>query len=182
MFKILFYNVSNLCIIASMVPGQRLTFRDLFDNQQQESRGQYIRPTLQEKEEYKVISALATEQKFKDRHVIVTGASGAVGAEVVKILLDNGAKVVIFGRDKDNLAYLKTFNSLKDIRLFKYIFDFTSFPLDLESKFREAMKDLNGVLHTVIVWHGYAEPGGIRSLNLKQWDKQKFILKYIYFL
>lgn len=137
----------------------------------QENRGQFIRPTLHEREEFKVISAVAIEQKFKDRHVIVTGASGAVGSEVVKILLDNGAKVVIFGRDKDNLAYLKTYNSLKDIRLFKYIFDFTSFPLDLESKFREAMKDLNGVLHSVIVWHGYAEPGGIRSLNLKQWDR-----------
>lgn len=109
-----------------------------------------MRPSVIDKEEFKVVSAINIESDFKNRHVVVTGASGSIGAEVVKILLDNGAKVVIFGRDKENLAYLKSYNNIKDSRLFKYILDFSMHPLDLESKFREAIKDLDGVLHSVI--------------------------------
>lgn len=110
-----------------------------------------MRPTVLDKDEYKAVSAITVEKQFKNRHVIVTGASGAVGAEVVQILLDNGAKVAVFGRDKENLSYLKKYNHLKDTRLFKYVFDFSMHPLDLETKFREAVKDLDGKLHNVIV-------------------------------
>lgn len=129
-----------------------------------------MRPSVIDREEIKISTAIPSD-KFKGRHCIVTGASGAVGSEVVKILLDSGAKVVVFGRDKENLTYLKSYSSLMDTRLFKYVLDFSTHPLDLEGKFREALKDLGGVLHTLIVCHGLVTPGGIRTLNLKMWDR-----------
>lgn len=132
----------------------RTTFADMFNQQNEMNRYQEVnrmRPSVIDKEEVKITSAIQFDEKFKSRHVIVTGASGAVGSQVVKILLDSGAKVVVFGRDKENLTYLKAYHSLMDIRLFKYVLDFSTHPLDLESKFREALKDLGGVLHSLIV-------------------------------
>jgi NAD(P)-dependent dehydrogenase (short-subunit alcohol dehydrogenase family) len=158
--------------------GNRMSMGGLFDlhggqdpNAFRYQESNRMRPTVVDQEEYKVVSGIQIDGNYKNRHVIVTGASGAIGAEVVKILLDNGAKVVIFGRDKENLAYLKAYNNIKDTRLFKYVLDFSMNPLDLESKFREAVKDLDGKLHSVICWHGLVVPGSIRTLNLKQWDK-----------
>jgi len=114
-----------------------------------------MRPTLLEREEYKVETALDLRESFKGKHVIVTGGSGSVGQEVVKTLLDGGAKVVVFGRDSENMSYLTKHYGRKGKSLYTYTIDFTMHPLDLESKFREGMKDLAGVLHSVIVCHGY---------------------------
>ena len=130
-----------------------------------------MRPTVMEKEEFTVETALDLHQSYKGRHVIVTGASGAIGSEVAKTLLDAGAKVVLFGRDSENMNFLSKHHGKKGSNLFTYTLDFAFNPLDLESKFREAMKDLKGVLHSIIVCHGLTLPGSLASLNLKTWDR-----------
>ena len=124
-----------------------------------------------EKEEYTVKTALDLNQNYKGRHVIVTGASGAIGCEVSKILLTSGAKVVLFGRDSENMKVLSKYFGKKGSNLFIYTLDFAFNPLDLESKFREAMKDLKGILHTLIVCHGLTIEGSLTTLNLKTWDR-----------
>jgi NAD(P)-dependent dehydrogenase (short-subunit alcohol dehydrogenase family) len=136
-----------------------------------QDRDELMRPTVMEKEEIKVHTALDLASSYKDRHVIVTGASGSVGQEVIKTLLESGAKVVVFGRDSENMNYISKHYARKGKNFFSYTIDFTLHPLDLESKFREAMKDLGGVLHHLFVCHGYIMPGTIKSLNLKDWDR-----------
>lgn len=46
-----------------------------------------MRPTIMEKDDIKVTSALDLEESYKGRNVIVTGGGGLVGEEVVNSLL-----------------------------------------------------------------------------------------------
>lgn len=124
-----------------------------------------LRPTVMDREEVKLTPALDLTRSYKGRNVIVTGANGTIGSEVVRLLLEAGAKVVVFGRESSK------YSGKEGKNLFRYTIDFLVHPLDLESKFREAMKDLKGVLHSIIVCHGLALPGSVRTMNLKQWDR-----------
>lgn len=136
-----------------------------------EYEDEMMRPTVMERIEHSVQTALDLTQSYKGKHCIVTGASGAVGSEVARILLDAGAKVVLFARDADGLRSLTKYGGKKGHNLFTYALDFSLHPLDLESKFREAMKDLKGILHKVFVCHGVTVPGSLKTLNLKHWDR-----------
>jgi len=133
--------------------------------------GEHTRPTIIEKEEFKVTTALDLSTSYHGRKCIVTGASGIVGSEVVRILLESGAVVAAFGNENEKMKSIKKYAGKEGTNFFKYTVDFTLHPLDLEGKFREAMKDLKGELHHLFVCHGYAAPGGIRVLNLKIWDR-----------
>lgn len=130
-----------------------------------ERQDELLRPTVLDREEVKLTSALDMKRSFKDRHVIVTGGNGTIGSEVVNSLIEAGAKVAVLGRESGR------YSGKEGKNLFRYTIDFLIHPLDLESKFREAMKDLKGVLHSIIVCHGLVVPGSIRTMNLKQWDR-----------
>ena len=45
-------------------------------------------------------------EKLKEKKVLVTGASGAIGAAAVRHLLASGAEVYVTGRDKEKLSVL----------------------------------------------------------------------------
>lgn len=130
-----------------------------------EYQDEIMRPTVRERPDVRVETALDMKACYKGRHVIVTGASGAIGSRVAEILINSGAKVVLFGRDAKKLSKGAT----------SYSIELTDNPLDLESKFRQAMKDLKGVLHSLIVCHGNSVSGGIRTLNLKLWDRSMIV-------
>ena len=152
--------------------GFRGSMRNMFMGPpSKEYQDEMMRPTVMERIENSVQTALDLSQSYKGKHCIVTGASGAVGSEVAKILLDAGAKVVLFARDADSFKSLSRHGGKKGHNLFTYAIDFSLHPLDLESKFREAMKDLKGILHKVFVCHGLTVPGSLKTLNLKHWDR-----------
>lgn len=151
--------------------GQRFTSLFTADATHAYHRPTQARPTLLEKPEFILKTGLPIEKSFEGRKVIVTGGSGSIGSEVIKILLNNGATVVVLGRSKDNLKYLDKYKNQEGKSLFRYVVDFSMHPLDLESKFREAMHDLHGELHSLIVCHGTPTKGSVRTLNLKEWDK-----------
>ena len=161
----------NISYLDGRSTGFRDTFRGMFAPPSREYQDEVMRPTVMEKNDVKVETALDLKQCYEGRHVIVTGASGAIGQEVAITLLESGAKVVLFGRDADNMNFVSKYHGKKGSNLFTYTLDFAFNPLDLESKFRQAMKDLKGILHTLIVCHGYALPGSLSTLNLKQWDR-----------
>eukprot|EP00344_Euplotes_crassus_P007039 CAMPEP_0197015558 /NCGR_PEP_ID=MMETSP1380-20130617/74708_1 /TAXON_ID=5936 /ORGANISM="Euplotes crassus, Strain CT5" /LENGTH=301 /DNA_ID=CAMNT_0042441557 /DNA_START=12 /DNA_END=917 /DNA_ORIENTATION=- len=151
--------------------GIRGTLGSIFGPPTASYQDEVMRPSVLEKEEIKVESALELEQSYKGRHVIVTGASGAIGSEVAKILLNAGAKVVLFGRDNKNMSFLAKYHGKKNTNLFTYTLDFAFNPLSLDTQFRNAMKDLKGVLHTLIICHGNVFPGSLTELNLLNWDE-----------
>jgi ribitol 2-dehydrogenase len=143
----------------------RGTFQNMFAPPSLEYQDEIMRPTVKERPEFRVETALDMRSSYTGKHVIVTGASGAIGAEVSRILIESGAKVVLFGRDAKKLSKGAA----------SYSIELTDNPLDLESKFRQAMKDLKGVLHSLIICHGNQIAGGIRTLNLKLWDRSMIV-------
>lgn len=48
------------------------------------------------------------ETGLKDRRILVTGASGGIGAATVRLLVREGAKVIASGRDEEKLAALSS--------------------------------------------------------------------------
>jgi NAD(P)-dependent dehydrogenase (short-subunit alcohol dehydrogenase family) len=47
---------------------------------------------------------MSVTQRFTDKNVLVTGGSSGIGFSAAKIFIDEGARVVITGRDADKLA------------------------------------------------------------------------------
>ena len=89
---------------------------------------------------------------FKNKNVIVTGAIGSIGKEVVKKLLECGANIVGFIHNKSNnndlfFEYIKT-NKLH------YITTELKYGQKVTEQFKEAMITLKGKLDILICCHG----------------------------
>lgn len=105
---------------------------------------------------------------FLNKNVIITGASGAIGSEVVKKLLACGAKIVGFVHKQNKINpnlvdYIKT----KQIQ-FIHI-DFNDSP-KLTEKFKEAMINLGGRLDILIFCHGKFFGGDFRRSKTDCFD------------
>ena len=51
---------------------------------------------------------------FLNKKVLITGGTGLIGRQVVKILADAGAKVKVVSLDKLNVDYVKWFSNLQE--------------------------------------------------------------------
>ncbi len=106
---------------------------------------------------------------FKNKNVIVTGATGAIGTQVVKKLLQCGAKVIGFIHNKSNIDdsfqdYLKT-NQLK------YIVSELKYGQKITENFKEAMIDLKGKLDILICCHGKFFGGNLIDTAADDFDQ-----------
>ena len=82
--------------------------------------------------------------EIKGSHVLITGGSSGIGKETAKQLVEQGAKVLITGRDQDKLE--KVAQEIGAIPLLFDIADLKSIP----AKSREAFILLDGKIDTLI--------------------------------
>ena len=106
---------------------------------------------------------------FKNKHVIVTGATGAIGSEVVKKLLECGAIVVGFVHDQNKVGeyFVKT---TKKNQLF-YIASELKFGQKVTEQFKEAMIKLQGKLDILICCHGKYFEGNVVDTRPEDFDE-----------
>ena len=107
---------------------------------------------------------------FKDKNIIITGSTGAIGSEVLYKLLKCGSKIVAFYNEsipntKELLEYINT-SKLKFIQL-----DFEKISTKLNDKFTEAITILGGILDILIFCHGKFLQGDFRNSNTTNFDK-----------
>ena len=105
---------------------------------------------------------------FKNKRVIITGATGAIGSEVVKKLLTCGAKIVGFVHSVDKISpefnyYIKN-DQFKSIQI-----DLADSP-KITEKFKDAMLYLKGKLDILIMCHGRFFGGDVRKIKTDSFD------------
>ena len=106
---------------------------------------------------------------FKNKRVIITGATGAIGSEVVKKLLTCGAKIVGFVHSIDKIG--PEFNYYIKNDQFKFIqIDLADSP-KITEKFKDAMLYLKGKLDIVIFCHGKFFGGDVRKIKTDCFDQ-----------
>lgn len=71
------------------------------------------------------MSFLFHESTLKDKHILITGATGGIGYETAKVAVQAGAKVTITGRNEEKLNQLKADCQDPD-RVFLYKADLTN--------------------------------------------------------
>lgn len=103
---------------------------------------------------------------LKDKVVIVTGSSQGIGYGIAKSFLAEGAKVMVTGRDKDNLE--KAVESLgKTDNLAHFCGDMTN-STEIEKAIKETVKHFGG-LDVVVANVGKGFGGGL-DLTTEEWQ------------
>jgi len=115
------------------------------------------------------ISNYLKSQTFKNKNIIITGATGAIGSEVVQKFLDCGAKILGFihhsNKINPDLAdYIKT-GQLQFIQL-----DLND-SLRITEKFKDAMIFLKGKLDILVFCHGKFFGGNVRTIKTDSFDQ-----------
>ncbi len=104
---------------------------------------------------------------FKDKKILVTGASSGIGREIATHLSELGAKVVLIARDEDRLK--ETISSMKESQNHKY------FLYDLENIDDISTLVTNCVEFDNIKFDGFVHCAGIPAIYpLKVLDYKKF--------
>lgn len=81
---------------------------------------------------------------IKDSHIILTGGSLGIGKETAKLLVEQGAKVIITGRDPERLR-----KAAEETGAIPVTFDIADFS-SIEAKFNECLEALDGKLDALI--------------------------------
>lgn len=109
-----------------------------------------------------------SEKTSRPRHVVITGAGGALGRAVVRHFLDEGARLALVDRHADQLA--EAFPGLDNSQHLLVAADVTS-----ESNLREAMAHVLQAFKTVdVLVHiagGFEMGEAVHELSRDTWDR-----------
>lgn len=109
-----------------------------------------------------------SEKTSRPRHVVITGAGGALGRAVVRHFLDEGARLALVDRHADQLA--EAFPGLDNSQYLLVAADVTS-----ESNLREAMAHVLQAFKTVdVLVHiagGFEMGEAVHELSRDTWDR-----------
>ena len=119
--------------------------------------------------EYQSISNHLKSQIFKNKNVLLTGSTGAIGSEVLRKLLLCGAKIAGLVHNLNNISpnfndYIKS-NQLQFIQI-----DLNNGP-KITEKFKDALLFLQGKLDIVIFCHGKFFGGDVRKTKTDIFDQ-----------
>ena len=134
---------------------------------------------VQEEEEFleRYHPSLKYLEKFKDKCVLVTGATGAVGSSVAKKLLKSQCKmIVLFVRDKDNVDdKIMAAVEEEDSRVKLVQIDMRE-PQRIEQKFSTAIKTyFEGELDHIIMCHGIVVEKGVITCTIPKYDQTMLV-------
>ena len=106
---------------------------------------------------------------FQNKHIIITGSSGAIGSELLKRLLKNNSKIVAFYNKRE--PYLPDYSSfIKSKKLLFIQLDFENLQ-NITDKFKEAITFLEGILDILIFCHGKYFKGDVRTCKTLNFDR-----------
>jgi NAD(P)-dependent dehydrogenase (short-subunit alcohol dehydrogenase family) len=106
---------------------------------------------------------------YKDKGVIVTGATGGIGSLLTSTLIELGAKVVAVVKDENKLKEM--FDSqIKNGSLQYHITDFST-EIYYNTAFSNIMMKLEGKLDIMFLCHGKYCQGDIMETNLKEYGE-----------
>ena len=108
-------------------------------------------------------------KSFKDKHIIITGGTGAIGSCVLYNLLQCGSKIVAFYH-KSIPSNPKLNSYINSKKLIFIQCDFENISSKLTDKFKEAITLLEGILDILIFCHGKFFQGDIRSVKTISFD------------
>ena len=106
---------------------------------------------------------------FKNKNAIITGATGTIGTQVTKKLLDLGVIVVglIHDKSKINPNFQEYMNKGKLI----FIISEFKYGKNITENFKEAMLFLKGRLDILICCHGKYFEGNITDTDVEEFDQ-----------
>ena len=107
---------------------------------------------------------------FKNKHIIITGCTGAIGSEVLYKFLQCGSKVVAFyNKGNPNIQELNSYINSKKLLFIQL--DFEKITTKITDKFKEAITFLEGILDILIFCHGKFFQGDFRTVKTINFDK-----------
>ena len=108
-------------------------------------------------------------QYYKDKHIIVTGATGGIGSLLTSTLLSLGAKIVAIVRDESKLKSMFEKN-IEDGSLQYQIMDFL-IETEYYIKFSDIMIKLGGKLDILFLCHGEYYQAEYMDIDIKDYDR-----------
>ena len=108
-------------------------------------------------------------QYYKDKHIIVTGATGGIGVVLTSALLTLGAKVLAIIRDVEKLKSLFSKN-IEDGSLQYQTMDFLV-ETEYITKFTDIMMNLGGKLDILFLCHGEYYQAEYMNTEIRDYDR-----------
>ena len=106
---------------------------------------------------------------FKDKNIIITGATGAIGTQVTKRFLEYGANVVGLIHDLNKIN--PDFEEYEQNGKLKYIVVELKFGKNITENFKQAMLFLKGSLDILICCHGKYFEGNVTDTDVEEFDQ-----------
>lgn len=106
---------------------------------------------------------------YKDKHIIITGATGGIGSLLTSALLDLGAKIVAIIRDETKFKSMFSKN-IKDGSLRYQTIDFLV-ETEYLTKFSDIMMQLGGKLDKLFLCHGEYYQADYINTEIRDYDR-----------
>ena len=106
---------------------------------------------------------------FKNKNVLITGATGAIGSQLTKRFLEYGANVVGFIHDSSNTNQF--FQQYIQSGQLKYIVVELKYGAMINESFKQAMLFLKGRLDILVCCHGKYFEGNVTDTDVEQFDQ-----------